>query len=220
MSPFVEGHDGNRISASPVSKDLAEEAERHDYLRDSMIWIHDSYERAKIEAKRLRCQYGETLSAEEVIQSLSDEEYCNLYDCLMPWNKQESSSESLRYQLFAVIMHHGSAYSGHYSAYIRDCLHEGHWKASTTSFSMERKDFPVSTDNLPKNLCHIMPRPGEILILEDSPLNIVLSIVHSSSDETNLTSRTRRQVVVVQNDHRPSIEVFVIFFLPNPVKDG
>lgn len=32
-----------------------------------------------------------------------------------------------RYELFAVINHRGTAHSGHYFAYIRDCLGEGTW---------------------------------------------------------------------------------------------
>jgi ubiquitin C-terminal hydrolase len=37
------------------------------------------------------------------------------------------TSGQLRYQLHAVVMHCGSAYSGHYFAYIRDSLREGNW---------------------------------------------------------------------------------------------
>lgn len=217
MSPFVEGREGNAISSSPLSNDSFEEAEKHNYLRNSMIWINDSYERAKSEAKRLRSQYGESMPAEEIMQSLSDDEYRRLYDSLMPWNKEETNSAtSLRYHLFAVIMHHGSAYSGHYSAYIRDCLSEGTWKAPSTSSSMSRKDNSVSSEQLPKGICHIIPRPGEILVLESSPLNIVLSIVHSSCDESNITpTRNNRQSAIVVNDNRPCIQVLSPSFLPH-----
>jgi Ubiquitin carboxyl-terminal hydrolase len=33
------------------------------------------------------------------------------------------------YDLFSVVIHKGNAYSGHYHAYIRDCLNEGQWCA-------------------------------------------------------------------------------------------
>jgi hypothetical protein len=212
MSPFVEGRDENVINSFPVSDDPIEEAERHQSLRQSMIWMKDVYECAKNEAKRLKSEYGESVPAEQIIQSLTDEEYCQLSDAIMPWSHDEKDpSKSLRYHLFAVIMHHGTAYSGHYSAYIRDCMSEGNW--TPPSASSQRKDdtSAASTKNeLPKTLCFIQPRPGEMLVLESSPLNIVLSIVHSSFDDPNVTTvgRNRRQAAVItHNDNQPSIEV-------------
>jgi hypothetical protein len=211
MSPFVEGRDENVINSFPVSDDPLEEAERHNSLRQSMIWMKDVYESAKNEAKRLRSEYGDSVPAEHIIQSLSDEEYCHLYDAIMPWSQDEKDpSKSLRYHLFAVIMHHGSAYSGHYSAYIRDCMSEGNWKPPSSSPTKQKDDTATSSKiEIPKNLCFIQPRPGEMLILESSPLDIVLSIVHSSFDGPNVTvGRSRRQAAVVTlNDNQPSIEV-------------
>ena len=32
------------------------------------------------------------------------------------------------YDLFAVVIHSGTPYSGHYHAYIRDTLQEGNWR--------------------------------------------------------------------------------------------
>lgn len=39
--------------------------------------------------------------------------------------------EANLYQLFSIIMHRGTAYSGHYFAYIRDHLGEGNWSGAT-----------------------------------------------------------------------------------------
>lgn len=217
MSPFVEGRDENVLNSFPVSDDPVEEAERHNSLRRSMIWMKDAYECAKNEAKRLRSEYGKVVPADHILQSLSDEEYCQLYDAIMPWSQDEKDpSKSLRYHLFAVIMHHGSAYSGHYSAYIRDCMSEGSWKPPSASPIKRKDDTPTSAKiEMPKSLCFIQPRPGEVLVLESSPLNIVLSIVHSSFDGPTVTvGRSRREAAVVtQQDYQPSIEVRLDIFL-------
>jgi Ubiquitin carboxyl-terminal hydrolase len=40
-----------------------------------------------------------------------------------------SDADGNLYDLFSVVIHKGNAYSGHYHAYIRDCLNEGQWCA-------------------------------------------------------------------------------------------
>jgi hypothetical protein len=219
MSQFVEGRGENAMSSSPISDDPIEEEEYHRAIRNSMIWMDQVADIARHEAKRLRSQYGSAMSPEKIIEALSDEEYRHLADALVPWSHHEKDpARSLRYHLFAVIMHHGSAYSGHYSAYIRDCLHEGNWTPPSSSSASSSSKQQKEDTELPKGLCFLLPRPGEVLVLETTPLNIVLSIVHSNSfdspSESVATSgRTRKQsssLILTHNDSQPSIEVFPI----------
>jgi hypothetical protein len=225
MSPFVEGRDENVMSSFPISDDPAEESEHHKAIRNTMIWMDQASALAQQEAKRLRFEYGTAISAEKIMEALSEEEYEHLARVLLPWSHEEKDpTKSLRYHLFAVIMHHGSAYSGHYSAYIRDCLNEGNWtppysSRTAASASSSSSKYSKEENEVPKGLCYILPRPGEVLVLESTPLNVVLSIVHSNSFDipTETTSgRTRGKqsslVLPHPNDSRPSIEVCTFHF--------
>lgn len=229
MSLFVEGSEQSKIASTPISNDNEEEKQKSQYLHDSMIWMNDVKERAILEARRLRLRY-DSIPPEKIIENLTDEEYCYLYDILTPW--KYNGNNHLKYQLFGVIMHHGSAYSGHYSAYIRDCLGEGNWKAPTSSSSSSYNNNNNNKSNndsnsggsnsnieIPNDLCYIMPRPGQTFVKEESPLNVVLSIVHSSTDgPTTTVGRNQRHVAVINHSGQPSIEViifnnFIILFL-------
>lgn len=44
------------------------------------------------------------------------------------------------YDLFAVVIHAGSAHGGHYTAYIRDVLEQGNWSVPESALSPERSD--------------------------------------------------------------------------------
>lgn len=55
------------------------------------------------------------------------------------------------YDLQAVLMHRGTAYSGHYFAYIRDFMGEGTWNASCASYSGDKqRPLKASKKNLKK----------------------------------------------------------------------
>ena len=208
MALFVEDSDESKVASAPVSSDPEEEKERYQYLRNSMIWMSDVKEKALLEARRLRSEYG-SIPAEKIIENLSDEEYCRIYDTLTPWQR---FGNNLKYQLFGVIMHHGSAYSGHYSAYLRDCLGEGTWKAPTSTYSNKKTNNSETNTNsastdLPNDLCYILPRPGETLVKEDSPLNVVLTIVHTSSDGPTTSFGRVLRSTPTNYSNEPSIDV-------------
>jgi hypothetical protein len=161
----------------------------------------------------MRSQYGLDCSAESILENISDDEYCRIYENLLPWNQEKSS---FKYQLFAVIMHHGTAYSGHYSAYIRDCIGQGKWVAPSTSSTNSTKQSgdSISGIEIPKDVCYTLPRPGEVLVKEHSPLDIVLSIVSTFSEirAPEAVGKTRRQVTAADPmTFLPSIQVLPSF---------
>lgn len=54
------------------------------------------------------------------------------------------------YELFAVIIHGGSAYSGHYHAYIRDILKQGNWAPSAAPAKEEKSEKEEKVEPKPK----------------------------------------------------------------------
>ncbi len=215
MSPFLEGMEGNEFVSAPEN-DTVDETERCQDIRKRMIWFKDIHERALLESKRLRGVYGSEVSAESILENLSSDEYCQIHDHLLPWTREKSNTGAFRYQLFAVIMHHGTAYSGHYSAYIRDCVGQGKWVAPSSSSSTKQSGEPTSGVEIPKDACYTLPRPGEVLVKEQSPLDIVLTIVSTSSEirGPDTSGKTRRQgpVIVDPVCFLPSIEVIQSFY--------
>jgi hypothetical protein len=178
-----------------------------------MVWLPEVIENARREARRLREQYG--VPALSVAEFLSEHpaELEFLQSCLVPWNLSRQHS-SLTYQLFAVIMHHGSAYSGHYSAYIRDTMEEGLWTAPPITSSNPSSGTGEQTSSAVTHVCYTRSRPGELLVREGSPLNVILSIIHSSGDSSS--GRDSRKP---SNVAGPSLEVLLqgnVRFTPQP----
>lgn len=182
MSPFMEGSPG---VDDPISSDAKEEASKCKELRSGMVWLDEVWEVAKEEARRLRYVYGDDLVVDMLLNDM--EEYNRLRNLLSP----SHPADTLRYQLFAVIMHHGSAYSGHYSAYIRDCNREGIWTPPPRD--SVGKGVTGTDNGLDSKLCFIQKRPGELIVKEGSPLNVLLSIMNTEreSDTTRKSSASK-----------------------------
>ena len=152
MSKFIEGSKGTAESV------FTGERERTflDSLKGSMLWVDEVTHCAKVLAAKFVDKYG----AGAVYDSLSDAEKSDVARDLSGsmklaaqdnhgnlsgsrnndgMNSSSSSNEGNKrdnlYQLFAVIMHKGSAHSGHYFAYIRDSLQEGIWELPDSHYS-------------------------------------------------------------------------------------
>ena len=136
MSRFVEGSPGFSEEVQEVEK----EVEHEKYLRSSMVWVDDVAARARVLAEVYTDKYGSSIT----YKMLSEVEKCDVSRTLRSSAASSSSSSSSSspsasngihdgadgnhlYELFAAIMHCGSAHSGHYFAYIRDTLHESEW---------------------------------------------------------------------------------------------
>jgi Ubiquitin carboxyl-terminal hydrolase len=143
MGRFVEGSEG---TAEAVMEGSAEESYQK-VLHTSMVWVDEVVKKAEDIAGRMADKYGKDVT----FQVLSDAEKEEVSIALRsakstphasPSRSSNSSSnsnsnsssnsssgvdKSYLYELFAVIMHRGSAHSGHYFAYIRDTLQEGVW---------------------------------------------------------------------------------------------
>jgi len=184
------------------------------------MWVDDSLEAAQRVAARLVATYGADTKAivNEQLQDRSSFLYQSLKQEIAAADGPMNDVDNDIYQLFAVIMHHGSAYSGHYSAYIRDVMQEGEWMPPTSDASSDNtmsgkeKKGEGETDNetaLPSNLCYMLQRSmscagggddagrdGDLyLILENSPLHIVLSIISSSSSTSSMSMADLRALL-------------------------
>ena len=76
------------------------------------------------------------------------------------------------YQLHAIIMHRGNAYSGHYFAYIRDCLEEGNWQPpsmTSSSNSSSSKLDELAEEEVEKTM-YMEGSNGEVFVREGSVL--------------------------------------------------
>ena len=143
MSRFVEGSPGFSEEIHEVEK----EVEHEKFLRSSMVWVDDVAARARVLAEVYTDKYGSSVTH----KMLSEVEKFDVSRTLRSSSSSSSSSASSSsssssslsvsnglndgdgadnkhlYELFAAIMHCGSAHSGHYFAYIRDTLHESEW---------------------------------------------------------------------------------------------
>ena len=153
MSRFVEGSKGTAESVFTGEKERTFLGS----LKGSMLWVDEVTHCAKVLAAKFVDKYG----AGAVYDSLSDAEKNDVAKDLSGslelemqnnygdinirrgndgMNSSGSGSDERNktdnmYQLFAVIMHKGSAHSGHYFAYIRDSLQEGIWELPDSHYS-------------------------------------------------------------------------------------
>lgn len=161
MGRFVEGSEHTAETVHHGAK----EAEIQTALRESMVWVDDVNACAKDLATDFVNKYGidleyEQLSATEkkqisrtlkdaaaqaaAISLLARSQAAQIdipsttTDSMIPVEKQKKNVSNL-YQLFAVIMHRGSAHSGHYFAYIRDTLEEGDWELPESYYKEESR---------------------------------------------------------------------------------
>lgn len=176
MSLCVSGHNNaSEVLSSPVSEDPAVEQERTNILRDRMIFLDVVLQTAKREAERLICQYGSEFSVSDVLAI--PEEYQYLRQQLKFWNASPNEESDSIYELFAVIMHGGTAYSGHYTAYIRDTFHEGAWFTPEEKSTGSGSGSKARKGKAREVLCAVLTPKGHYVIDETSPLCVVLTIV-------------------------------------------
>lgn len=95
-------------------------------------------------------------------------------------DSDEFFSSEHRYELFAVINHRGTAHSGHYFAYIRDCQREGFWSvdadsAATTSSASQGI---LSSD---PSVCGFARITKDKYIADgEQPLGLILAAIQST----------------------------------------
>lgn len=135
MTAFSEASDAASRKDSvydPLYENPAMEEDFVESLRasKSIVWLEKLLRSAEGVAKELIEQYGEAVRFDDV----DEEQYEAIARHLTPHMftptdaSFSGSQERMLYQLHAVIMHRGSAHSGHYFAYIRDNLGEGRWE--------------------------------------------------------------------------------------------
>ena len=103
-------------------------------LRGRMVWLDDVDRVAHEIAKELIDKYAaddDVDDVEAVLSQVTEAEMATIRTRLRspktPGSSSGPRSSGSLYDLFAVIMHRGSAHSGHYFAYIKDSLEEGQW---------------------------------------------------------------------------------------------
>jgi hypothetical protein len=170
MGRFVEGSEG---TAEAVLEGSAEESYQK-VLHTSMVWVDEVVKKAEDLAGRMVDKYGRDVTF-EVLGDAEKEEVSNALRSSrsMPHASPPSSSnsnsssssssgdKSYLYELFAVIMHRGSAHSGHYFAYIRDTLQEGVW-ALPESHYRNKSDYSRIRERRRARACAVQSRVGQL----------------------------------------------------------
>lgn len=114
-------------------------------------------------------------------------------------------STGSRYELFAVINHRGTAHSGHYFAYIRDCLGEGTWtdraEADTHSDAKQgTKDTPPAPPAGPDPLVTgKLKTPRGYCLDGDSRVGVIFRTVQESGKVEAGGARSFRTDQVLSN---------------------
>ena len=200
MTPFSEAgsmpgaHNASSVH-DPIHSNPDVEADYVESLRSnqSTIWLKKVLRSTEGVAKELVEQYGETVRFADV----DEEQYEAIARHLTPHMFSGSASGLLMYQLHAVVMHRGSAHSGHYFAYIRDNLAEGKWslpEAEPLAFTptptvqavaatkAEVQIEPVAAAKVAPEKLYVKESPsGTFLVDEASPLGLILKIITPSA---------------------------------------
>lgn len=121
MSRFLASGEG----VAQPRLDMQREAEYLQTLRKSAVWLDDLQEQAMELSRELISMHGHAFQ----LRDLRPEEMGAVRRRLLQPNAAAGDDSNMQelYQLSAVIMHRGTAYSGHYFAYIRDWQQEGVW---------------------------------------------------------------------------------------------
>lgn len=184
MSVFVEGsaHAGLPLGSEEEERKVLAE------MRGTMTWIDDVCAAATAAAESLVDRYG----IEANLESLSAEETAVLSRQLSSPESVLSAGEAagkkmLLYELLAIVMHRGTAHSGHYFAYIRDSLDKGKW-------SMAGSD-QGSGDGvgISSRRCLVSEStsPPTVFVDEDSPVGRLVVIFQSEGQSWGVGGRER-----------------------------
>ena len=140
MEPFVdttgEGASIHKYNIDDVDEMLAS----YDSARKKQRWLKD----AIAQAKSLSSQIIDANITSGKLKPRTLDQVGQEFDSILPWSELTQTEQqacnvamseyrstdrdsSSQYELMSVIMHRGSAHAGHYFAYIRDSLEEGHW---------------------------------------------------------------------------------------------
>ena len=168
MDDFVEGGNVYEVADEDVYS-----------LNDSMLWIRDVVATVdKIVAEILPRYSAHTdnnsSTGDQVsLDSLNPEDSNYVAEKMEAMMARICRGKSSTYQLHAVILHRGSAFSGHYFAYIRDNLGEGTWNVEQVASKTCKMDCFIYEDAL--------------YIRKDSPLSSIMDIfqLHGTSMNHN-----------------------------------
>lgn len=186
MSDFKQGSPiaGKPMTLSENSKERVEDDDIT-ILRRKMIWIDDVWEIAQQNASALIDKYGVDISLDSLTPDELTDIEISVCGVKVFCNKLSPDSEHEIYQLSAVIMHRGSAHSGHYFAYIRDSEKQGVWQVSDTDYlqKFHLTESDVKTDqaynDTPYDKQYFISNTGVIYIDESSVLRKVILVFQS-----------------------------------------
>lgn len=153
MSHFCE-------SSEPISQLPDIEAEKVRRLTRNMVIMDDAYSAAVEESQRVIAERGSGVTIADIPQSVE----------AVRRRLTLTGNADYHYELFAVVIHQGTAHSGHYSAYIRDVQGEGRWENLDT-----RADAEDVSDTLYARDAH-----GDLCVLEESPLHLIINIFQNA----------------------------------------
>lgn len=179
MNKFASKADGSVA----LPKLEGEEENRYlQHLREGSVWIDQVYTTAREISEDLVRRYGVDAWDRLNTESQEKQEIKAKLRCT-----SESISECPRqsYELFAIIMHRGTAYSGHYFAYIRDTLREGKWAFPVGKKGSKSESEAASTDEKQFfYLTEVGALSKTLFVREGSPLGIIVTVFEKQAAKT------------------------------------
>ena len=167
------------VTSSPINLDNPEqEKSLVDDLKSHAVWLENVSVSSLKLAQQLISKYGMDVSIQnldEEMKSLIDNEILGSFEKCV----QDSGRDDNIYQLSTVIMHRGTAYSGHYFAYIRDHLNEGNWDLppSVYSNSMYMNKEKEKVESVLLRPQYVEVDGGIYVISESSALGFIMTLL-------------------------------------------
>ena len=181
-------------TAQEVSKPKFEGEEEEDYLRslreNSAVWYDDVYNLALRTAESLFSSRGAEFRFSELRKEEKAEIKWRMVCEGMGMGIDEQSSfadTQYLYELFAIIMHRGSAHSGHYFAYIRDYQREGNWSGPDFLKAQQlAEEDSKNKDKKRENRIYFVDSDAKtIWVKANSSLSALVEVLHGEHRQTS-----------------------------------
>eukprot|EP01034_Spumella_vulgaris_P022855 gene22855-29029_t len=199
MDLFAEGragvNDERCATAEDENKCLSE-------LKGGMLWLEHACDNAKQIATQLVQSHGKDVTLESLSPSQQGEVASEML--VTRYLDGKGTKDSQVYQLHSVVMHRGSAHSGHYFAYIRDDLSEGHWttpppivlSVATTASQKKNKTNEKKIES--GNHAPLLTKINKIdtSALKSKPVSLSSASVTSHASASQVSEKTAEHYVV------------------------
>lgn len=179
--------------SSPIGFNVDAENSILNDLKSKAIWIESVAIDAIKLASEIIAKYGVNIDFNDL-----DDDMKSHIDAVIlgPFEKHIQKSKTKLYQLSTVIMHRGTAYSGHYFAYIRDHLNEGQWMMPSSAYENSSYINKVQNNSGSSVLKpqYVLVEDGKYYVAESSALAYVIENLEEGAATGDVETNGRPSV--------------------------